>query len=588
MLGASASLVGGSFSGLHPEQFAELFVFTDAVLTLGQYRTRALSLRNAEGKDLRVEYAGRRIEGAPGEPPLIAIAIADLAARRQRDLQAEAEEYIGQGLEGWQRTERVFQNIERQNQLILRAAGDGIFGVNAEGHTTFVNPAGAAMLGFDRDELIGCDMHTTVHHHYPDGSPYPNKSCPIYAAFRDGAVHQVTEEVFWCRDGTPLWVEYTSTPIIDRGLLIGAVIIFRDISRRREAEERLHNALAEVERLRADLEQENIFLKEEIAADYRGIVGESLAIQRTLSQVSAVAPTDATVLISGESGTGKELVARAIHDAGDTRSRPMVRVNCASVSREQFEMDFFGYAKGAFPGATKDKPGRFELAYGGTIFLDEVAELPLDLQGKILRLVQDGEIERIGETRPRSVRARIIASTNRDLAAEVRKGNFRQDLYFRLNVFPIEIAPLRDRRDDIPALAQKFLKEAGQRFYGSAPKLSEANLRRLMDYSWPGNVRELQNVIERAVILSGGGRMQIELPSAPRGLPSASGGKAQVGIETKLQLRERERRNIEAALNASGGKVSGPGGAAEYLGMKPSTLASRMKAMGITEGSPRA
>jgi PAS domain S-box-containing protein len=581
-LGKDADLLGTSFLALHAQQKGQLIVFTDAVLTLGEYRTRTLSPAMRDAGTLYAEYHARRLDDIPGHEGLILITITDVAQRRQRDLQSEAEEQLHAGLEAWQRSERVFQNIERQNQLILRAAGDGIFGVNTEGRTTFVNPAAARMLGFEQDELMGCIMHATVHHHHADGSAYPMADCPIYAAFRDGAIHSVTEEVFWMRDGTPLWVEYTSTPIYDHGVLIGAVIIFRDITGRREADARLREALAEVERLRADLELENAFLKEEMAADYRGIIGDSLAIQRTLRQIEAVAPTDATVLIFGESGTGKELIARAIHEAGMSRSRPMVRVNCASVSREQFEIDFFGYAKGAFAGATKDKPGRFEMAYGGTIFLDEVAELPLDLQGKILRLVQDGQVERIGDTRPRTVSARIIASTNRNLAAEVRKGSFRQDLYFRLNVFPIEVAPLRDRREDIPALAFKFLREAGRRLHSIEPKLSEANLRRLVNYSWPGNVRELQNVLERAVILSGGGRLTIELPTEP-GLPAPrSSAVPPSPIETEVQRRARERRNIEAALTASGGKVSGPGGAAERLGMKPTTLASRMKAMDIS------
>jgi formate hydrogenlyase transcriptional activator len=581
-----AALEGASVTGLHPGQFSALLVFTDAVMTLGRKWTRALTPSQALGATLNLEYAGVRLPDENGRPTLL-LTLTDLDARYRRDVDASADDFLRSGVAEWQRVERLFQDIERQNQLILRAAGDGIFGVNAEGKTTFLNPAGARLLGWQPEEIIGRGMHETVHHHHADGSCYLPEDCLIYAAFRDGAVHTVREEVFWHRDGTPIWVEYTSTPVRDRGVLVGAVIIFRDIAARRAADAELKAALAEVDRLRADLELENAFLKEEIRQNgqHRGIIGDSLAIQRTLRQVEAVAPTNATVLISGESGTGKELVAHAIHAASMGASRPLVRVNCASVSREQFESDYFGHLKNAFPGAVKDRIGRFEMAHGGTIFLDEVAELPLDLQGKIMSLVQDGQFERLGDDRTRNVSVRIIASTNRDLAAEVRKGRFRQDLYFRLNVFPIDMPPLRDHREDIPMLAMKFLREAAQKLHYGELRLSEANLRRLSAYHWPGNVRELQNVIERAAILSGGGRLAIDLPDSgvtpsrkavpPR--PYVSGM-----IETEADRRQRERANIEAALAAAGGKVSGPGGAADRLGIKVTTLSSRMKAMGIS------
>jgi formate hydrogenlyase transcriptional activator len=591
LLGYSrGALEGETVTGLHPGQFAALLVFTDAVMTLGRQWTRALTPRHALGTKLRVEYAGVRLPDENGRRALL-LTLTDLDARYRRDVDASADDFLRAGIAEWQRVERLFQDIERQNQLILRAAGDGIFGVNAEGRTTFLNPAGARLLGWQPEEIMGREMHETVHHHHADGSCYLPEDCPIYAAFRDGAVHQVREEVFWRRDGTPVWVEYTSTPVRDRGVLVGAVIIFRDISARRAADAELKAALAEVDRLRADLELENAFLKEEIRQNgqHRGIIGDSVAIQRTLRQIEAVAPTIATVLISGESGTGKELVAHAIHSAGMGTSRPLIRVNCVSVSREQFESDFFGHVKNAFPGAVKDRIGRFEMAHGGTIFLDEVAELPLDLQGKIMRFVQDGQFERVGDDRTRKVNVRIIASTNRDLAAEVLNGRFRQDLYFRLNVFPIDMPPLRDRREDIPMLAMKFLREAAQKLHHGELRLSEANIRRLSAYHWPGNVRELQNVIERAAILSGGGRLAIDLPDSGGAPRSAAPPRPYVlgMVETEADRRQRERVNIEAALAAAGGKISGPGGAADRLGIKVTTLSSRMKAMGISAGRSR-
>jgi PAS domain S-box-containing protein len=483
-------------------------------------------------------------------------------------------------------TDAAFGRIERENQLILRAAGEGIYGVNAEGRTTFVNPAAERMLGWTAEELVGHDMHSLVHHTHPDGSPYHDCDCPIYAAFRDGAVHRVENELFWRQDGSSFWVEYTSTPIKDRGVLIGAVIVFRDVSQRREAEEKLRAAHVEVDRLHKRLELENAYLQEQIRIDgnHRGIIGTSAAIKKTLRQVELVAPTDATVLITGESGTGKELVARAIHDASRRSHRPLIRVNCAAIPADLFESEFFGHAKGAVPSALRDRIGRFELADSGTLFLDEVGEIPLALQGKLLRVVQEGQFERVGEMRTRQVDVRVIAATNRDLKALVRQGRFREDLYFRLNVFPIDLVPLRERVDDIVPIALHLLGEARAKLRTGELRLTEADARRLTQYSWPGNVRELQNVIERAVILSRNGRARIDLPDF--GAPLAAGRRAPASAPKQTLLtdedrRDRDRANILAALEACGGRIFGRGGAAELLDVRPTTLASRIKALGI-------
>jgi transcriptional regulator with GAF, ATPase, and Fis domain len=424
-------------------------------------------------------------------------------------------------------------------------------------------------------------MHSIVHHAHADGSHYPATHCPIYAAFRDGAVHQVDNEVFWRKDGSSFFVEYTSTPIRDRGSVVGAVIVFRDITQRREADEKLRAALAEVEQLRKRLEQDNEYLQEEIRlqTDHRGIIGQSAAMQNTLRQIELVAPTEASVLITGESGTGKELIARAIHGASKRSHRPLIRVNCAAVPREMFESEFFGHAKGAFAGALRDRPSRFELADGGTLFLDEIGDIPLELQGKLLRVLQEGQFERVGEARTRRVDVRVIAATNRDLAVTVREKRFREDLYFRLNVFPIECVPLRERIDDIPPLAQHFLKAAANKLRIADPRLTEGDMRRLTQYSWPGNVRELQNVIEHAAILSRNGRIRIDLPS---GGMRAAGGRSETSVLlTEDERRDRDRANILAALEACSGKVFGPGGAAELLQVRPTTLASRIKTLGI-------
>jgi formate hydrogenlyase transcriptional activator len=571
-------------SALHAGQLPALIVFTQAVLDKGAYWTNALTPRHATGRILRLEYAGSVVP-RDGRS-LLLLTMSDLEARRRRTVDDDAEDHMRGGIAAWQRVERVFQDIERENQLILRAAGEGIYGVNAEGKTTFVNPAAERMLGWAAEELVGKEIHSIVHHTHQDGRPYPHQDCPIYAAFRDGAVHQVDGEVFWRKDGSKVWVEYTSTPIRDRSMVVGAVIVFRDVSQRREADEKLRAALAEVDRLRERLELENAYLQEEIRIETnpRGIIGRSEAIQKTLRQVKLVAPTTAAVMISGESGTGKELIARAIHEASHRRDRPLIRVNCAAIPRELFESELFGHVRGAFTGAVRDRIGRFELADGGTLFLDEVGEIPLELQGKLLRVLQEGNFERVGEERTRTVDVRLIAATNRDLKQEVQRGRFREDLYFRLNVFPVESVPLRERREDIPLLAQHFLMGESKELKSDL-KLSEGDARRLSRYDWPGNVRELQNVIERAAILAQNGRLRIDLPEAS-GAPASTGpgrpkADARPVVMTSSEMRDHERANIVAALQACTGKIFGPGGAAELLDIKPTTLASRIKVLEI-------
>ncbi|MEQ4598332.1 MAG: sigma 54-interacting transcriptional regulator [Methylobacteriaceae bacterium] len=578
-----AALRATPVSALHPDQRPALVVFTQAVLAEGQWWTQGLTPRHGAGKLLRLEYAGCVLSS---EPTRLLVTLFDLDERERRRVDREAEAHMRAGLPEWQRMERIFRDIERGNRLILRAAGEGIYGVNADGITTFVNPAAERMLGWASADLVGKDMHATVHHTHAGGAHYPHHDCPIYAAFRDGAVHQVDGEVFWRKDGTCFPVEYTSTPIREGGQLLGAVIVFRDVSQRREDEDRLRAALAEVDSLRERLEQENAYLKEEIRAEshHQGIIGRSPVMEALLRQIDVVAGTDATVLVTGESGTGKELIARAIHEASRRHERPLIRVNCAAIPRDLFESEFFGHAKGAFTGALRDRIGRFELADGGTLFLDEVGEIPLDLQGKLLRVLQERQFERVGEERTRAVDIRLIAATNRDLKEEVRRGRFREDLYFRLNVFPLTSAPLRERREDVPLIAQHVLKAAARRLNRTDLRLTEADARRLSRYDWPGNVRELENVIERAAILAERGRLRLDLPEARSAGPVMPAPERPADLGRPLseeERRARARSEIEAALHISGGKVFGAGGAAELLGLKPTTLRSRMKVLGI-------
>ena len=593
---AAANLLGRSItdlkstamSSLHKGQVPSLVVFSQAALYHGFAWTRGLNLMHADGTEIQLEHEARALhwEGAD----YLIIILCDLDARHRRDVDAEADNYLREGIAEWRRAERFFREIERENQLILGAAGEGIYGVNSDGVTTFVNPAAERMLGWTAEELVGKEIHSIIHHSHVNGDPYHAEHCPIYNAFREGIVRRVDDEVFWRSDGKPIRVEYTSTPIRDHGLVIGAVIVFRDITERKIAEEKLHAALAEVDRLRERLELENAYLQEEILStnNHHEIIGQSEAINSALKQIDLVAPTDANVLITGESGTGKELIARAIHQASHRRDRVLVRVNCAAIPHELFESEFFGHVRGAFTGAVRDRVGRFELADGGTLFLDEVGEIPLELQGKLLRVLQDQKFERIGEERTREVNVRLLAATNRDLKEEVRLGRFREDLYFRLNVFPIECRPLRERPDDIPPLATHFLRNICQRLNIPQLTLTNGQVRSLMKYDWPGNARELENIIERAAILARDGKLNFDLPEPNRRETdpgNADPARDQINhasaILTEDDRRKREYDNIIRALETTRGRIFGPDGAAALLNVKPTTLASRIKKLRI-------
>ena len=349
-------------------------------------------------------------------------------------------------------------------------------------------------------------------------------------------------------------------------------------------------AFEEIERLKKRLELENAYLNEQVneAFSFGEMIGQSSALQNAIRQIRMVAPTDVAVVITGESGTGKELAARAIHDSSRRSQRSLIRVNCASVPRDLFESEFFGHAKGSFTGAIRDRTGRFELADGGTIFLDEVAEIPLELQSKLLRVLQEGEFERLGEERSRRVNLRVISATNRNLKNDVKAGRFREDLYYRLCVFPVHLPPLRERPEDIPALAAHFLKLARKRLnlHGNV-FLTQDAIKVLTGYDWPGNIRELHNVIERALILSQDGPLRVELLlgdniSKTRSRPSAAPAtRSDNAVLSREDMKQLEIDNILAALEKSQWKVYGPGGAAETLGMNPTTLLSRIKRLGI-------
>lgn len=331
--------------------------------------------------------------------------------------------------------------------------------------------------------------------------------------------------------------------------------------------------------------------KNQVEQAYGSIVGRTPALRAMMRQIELVAPTDSAVLILGESGTGKELVAHEIHKRSGRRSRPLVRVNCATVPRELYESEFFGHVKGSFTGALKDRAGRFEIADGGTLFLDEIGEIPLELQSKLLRVLQEKQYERVGDERIREADVRIVAATNRDLAKEVERGHFRQDLYYRLNVYPIPVVPLRHRKEDIPLLVAYFVTHSCKRLSCPRPSVSRIEVDKLLDYDWPGNVRELQNVIERAVILSRGNPLQFDWDGQANGsnvesrAVSVTRSLSKLEVIPELEMRQWEHENLLAALRASTWRVYGPGGAAERLGVRPTTLISRIKKLGLKKPS---
>lgn len=579
-----------TFSQYCGSDFPNWLIFTEETLVHGEAWSNRVSLYSRDQNAHPVEVSSRSSMMEDRQTILLSFQTEEkIFWYRDRH---EAQHHYESGIGHWDRIAKVFREFERENQLILDAAGEGIYGVDTDGNTTFVNSAAESILGWRREELLGRNAHTTLHHTHRNGECFHVHDCSIYQAFKDGQTHMVDNEVFWSKEGRPIDVEYTSTPIRDGDAIIGAVVIFRDVTEKRLDQKRLVEALAEVERLKNRLEMENAYLQEEINSEFNHhqIVGKSLAVQRILQQIEMVAPTETTTLITGESGTGKELIARAIHEESERRHRSLIRVNCAAIPADLFESEFFGHNKGAFTGATDTRIGRFELADGGTLFLDEVGEIPLALQGKLLRVLQEQTFERVGDSKTRTVNVRIIAATNKDLKKRVEEGEFREDLYFRFNVFPIESVPLRERIDDIPMLAQHFLDRAVNKVNKPGMKIPLSELERLKQYHWPGNIRELENVIERQVILAQGDSVSFRELSTNKGNSRGSIEARERhstdlissgAVLTEQEVKDQERHNIVIALKKSAGKVSGKSGAAEMLAMKPTTLASRIKKLGI-------
>jgi PAS domain S-box-containing protein len=369
--------------------------------------------------------------------------------------------------------------------------------------------------------------------------------------------------------GKVQYVTAKNIPLPEQNLMVSTV---QDVTERVRAEKDLRQAYEELKNLRDQLQQQNVYLRQEVKTlhGHSRLVGQSQALHQVLQQAEQVAATASTVLLLGDTGTGKELVATSIHEMSPRRDRVMVRVNCSAIPASLIESELFGREKGAFTGALSKQIGRFETAHQSTLFLDEIGDLPAEVQVKLLRVLQERQIERLGSSKPIAVDVRIIAATNKDLDAAVREGRFRQDLYYRLNVFPIKIPPLRERREDIPPLISAFVTEFGTAFGKSIESIAKDSMEKLQRYSWPGNVRELRNVIERAMILANGPRLRIDLPDPAMSDPAVP-----------LNMRDNEAQLIRHVLAMTGGRIRGKSGAAEILGLKPSTLESRMAKLGI-------
>lgn len=471
------------------------------------------------------------------------------------------------------------ESIKKRYELILTSIGEGVYGLDKTGKATFVNPAAEKMTGWSEDDLIGQVIHDFHHHTHTNGNHYPKEECPVYQTVRDGQQREVDDEVFWRKDGSSFPVEYISTAIKFDDEIVGAVIVFKDISERKRSERELKAALAQVEKLKEQLQAENYYLMQEIHSEHNfsNIIGKGPAYQQIKTQIEHVAPTNSTVLIQGESGTGKELIARAIHKSSSRRERPLVKINCGAISPSLVESELFGHEKGAFTGAVQQRLGRFELADGGTLFLDEIGELPLDIQVKLLRVLQEGEFERLGSSETKQVDVRMIAATNRDMKEMVNSGLFRNDLYYRLNVFPIESPSLRQRKEDLPLLIESILTKLSSRLGKHFKKVSEASMNKLLQYDWPGNIRELQNVLEHSAIVCQ--PPILELVSFPESASiQVQSGQSK---EKSITLKDAERLHIKSVLRSVNGVISGKNGAAEILDLPPSTLRSKMKKLGI-------
>ncbi len=539
-----------------PDRLIELYPHDNDILGV-----KAVSYLGVPLLDLNGEVMGHLSvldeKPMPADPRLTSLfdIFAARAAAEQRRLRQEMEVRVR----------------EEELSALLATAMDAVIVLDAEGRIARTNPAAEKLFGCTAEDLLGERLRDFL----------PPESAVSFGRFvgeLDAAspdrrhlwIPQSFPVLRWDKSAFP--AEATISRFANRGRVFHTVIL-RNVDERLAAERRIALLTEETEYLRDSARE---------LAGMGEMLGASAAMKELFEALKQVSQTDATVLISGETGTGKELIARSIHQAGTRKDKPLVRVNCAAIPGTLMESEFFGHERGAFTGAMTRRDGRFALADGGTIFLDEVGELPLDLQAKLLRVLQEGEFEPLGSARTRKVDVRVVAATNRDLGQMAREGKFREDLFYRLNVFPVRVPPLRERSTDIALLARAFAERFARRMGRRLDQLLPDDFRRLQNYAWPGNVRELQNVIERAIIFSKGARLDLDraMPEHAASSPVAVPGTEDAILSAK-EFEALERANIERALNSCGGKISGQNGAAARLGLAPSTLTSRMKALGI-------
>jgi transcriptional regulator with GAF, ATPase, and Fis domain len=455
-------------------------------------------------------------------------------------------------------------------EIVLSSLNTGLAVINPDLTIDWVNAETAKILPWE--ELVG-----RVCYEAAGGLKEPCEGCGALKAFADGQIH----ETFRQSPVDGKWHQIVSIPIKDdTGQVARVLESVTDVTQLKQAEQGLEQTIKELKTLKERLEEENIYLKEEIETvqGFEEIIGKSNPLLYVLSKVNQVAAADTTVLIEGETGVGKELIAHAIHRASPWSDGPFVKVNCPSISSQLIESEFFGHESGAFTGANNLRKGRFEMARGGTIFLDEISEISLEVQAKLLRVLQEKKFERVGGSKTLSVEVRIIAATNRNLTEEIAAGRFRSDLYYRLNVFPITMPPLRNRREDIPLLVEHFVAMFVKRSGKRIDQIPKPLMARLVEYHWPGNVRELCNVIERASITCPGPELRLSEPLS-LDLPISHGI---VDVpDNFLSLEDMERRHILKALKTTSWCISGEGGAAKLLNINPSTLRNRMKKLDL-------
>ena len=493
---------------------------------------------------------------------------------------------IGVAIKNAQQAEALHKSQSRFSN-ILRIADEAIISVNEAQEIVLFNEGAEDIFGYRSQEVLGKPLDILLPRRFVQ-----SHSVHIQKFTASPAISRMMNErgvIFGLRSNGTEFPAEASISKLESGDEKLFTVILRDITERKRSEQELKNAFSEIEKLKDRLQEENIYLRKEIMQNHNlgEIIGKTDALKKVLLTAVQVADTDTTVLILGETGTGKELFAHAIHKASKRSGRPMVKVNCATLPATLIESELFGHEKGAFTGATTARIGRFELANGGTIFLDEIAELPLDLQAKLLQVLQESKFQRLGSSLTINVDVRVIAATNRDLEEEIRKGRFREDLYYRLNVFPISIPPLCERKEDITLLVESFIDSIGKRLGKKIETIPRESFELLKEYPWPGNIRELKNIIERAVIITQGSKLQLpESLKMPRTQEEPAEGlksHQDTGLDVLREgtLEEIERDYIVQVMEKTYWRIEGPYGAAEILGLNPSTLRSRTRKLGI-------